>query len=207
MDGAEGIESLRGGEGQRLLGLQQGGPKVPGLDLPIRFHQPGTLRRPGECGHRQAGRAAAERQFPVGHGAQGAARQTSGGSDARRPEEVVLLHRRDGGQRGGHQDRPVGDRQTEGALPLAVLPRVDHGGHGRVGRLPQLVRRAGGAGRRAHSAALLLPLPLRGDLPVVRHPVRQACRGCNPAGGRCPARGRGDRRADLRRRRDNCAPG
>ena len=158
MDSAEGIEALRGGEGQRMLGLQPGGQKVPGLDLPIHLHQPGPQRRPGECRHCHAGRAAAERQLPVGHGAQGAVGQTAGGGDARRLEEVVFFHRRNGSCRRGRQDRPVGHGQAEGALSLAILPRIDHGGHGRVGRLPQLVRRAGRAGRCAHFTALLLPL-------------------------------------------------
>ena len=128
--------------------------------------------------------------------------------NAWRPEEVVLLHRRDGGQRGSHQDRPVGDRQTEGALPLARLYHRSTMGAMAVSAdyrnwcaepaVPGAVHILPPYCYRCHFGATYPSC----DIQCAKH-VEDVIR----LEGRCPARGRGDRRADLRRRRDNRAPG
>ena len=152
----------------------------------------GDLRRlgraqqpPGHRGDQAAARrpdvfAADARHQPAGR----ATGQPAGRAGAGRPVDRQVPVRRGRGRRGGDQAGaavPQADRlarQVQDHQPLPVVARLDPGRA--VGLGPQVAQdgqRADGPGLPARLPADLLPLPVRQDLPRLRHHLRDDRRG------------------------------
>ena len=124
--------------------------------------------------------AADARHQPAGR----ATGQPAGRAGARRPVDGQVSVRRRRGRRGGDQAGaavPQADRlagQVQDHQPLPVVARLDAGRA--VGLGPQVAQdgqRADGPGLHARLPADVLPMPVRQDLPRLRHHLRDDRRG------------------------------